>query len=89
MSFEVSAQGTYSSILAVEWGSDRTEGTIASKSRSFSRLAGDPAQGVKGGKMAHSLRSLGSAAMNYALVAQGSLDLYWYVKDLSLCFYGQ
>jgi len=71
--------------LAVEWGSDRTEGTIGAKSRSFSRLAGDPVQGVQGGKMAHSLRSLGSAALNYALVAQGSLDLYWYVKDLFFC----
>ena len=28
--------------------------------------------------MAHSLRSLGSAALNYAMVAQGGLDLYWY-----------
>jgi len=27
--------------------------------------------------MAHSLRSVGSAALNFALVAQGSLDLYW------------
>jgi myo-inositol-1(or 4)-monophosphatase len=27
--------------------------------------------------MAHSLRSVGSAALNFALVAQGALDLYW------------
>jgi len=27
--------------------------------------------------MAHSLRSVGSAALNYGMVAQGSLDLYW------------
>jgi len=62
---------------AVEWGSDRTKVTIDAKSRSFSRLAGNPAQGVEAGKMAHSLRSMGSAALNYALVAQGGLDLYW------------
>ncbi|KAF9011194.1 myo inositol monophosphatase [Cyathus striatus] len=63
-------------LLAIEWGSDRSQGTIAAKSSSFSRLAGDPT-GVKGGKMAHSLRSVGSAALNFALVAQGGLDLYW------------
>ncbi|KAF9469660.1 hypothetical protein BDZ94DRAFT_1151106 [Collybia nuda] len=64
-------------LLAVEWGSDRCEKTISAKSSSFGRLAGDPAQGVTGGKMAHSLRSVGSAALNFALVAQGGLDLYW------------
>jgi myo-inositol-1(or 4)-monophosphatase len=50
---------------------------MAAKSTSFSRLAGDPDQGVKGGKMAHSLRTVGSGALNCALVAQGALDLYW------------
>lgn len=30
--------------------------------------------------MAHSLRSVGSAALNFALVAQGGLDLYWCVR---------
>ncbi|KAF8203958.1 hypothetical protein BJ912DRAFT_895941 [Pholiota molesta] len=64
-------------LIAVEWGSDRSLGTISAKSDSFSRLAGNPAQGIVGGKMAHSLRSVGSAALNYALVAQGGLDLYW------------
>jgi len=29
--------------------------------------------------MAHSLRSMGSAALNFAMVAQGGLDLYWEV----------
>ncbi|KAF9486546.1 inositol monophosphatase [Pholiota conissans] len=64
-------------LIAIEWGSDRSLGTISAKSDSFSRLTGNPAQGVIGGKMAHSLRSVGSAALNYALVAQGGLDLYW------------
>jgi len=64
-------------LIAVEWGSDRNQTTINAKSNSFSRLAGDPGKGVLGGKMAHSLRSMGSAALNYAMVAQGGLDLYW------------
>ncbi|KAF9566982.1 hypothetical protein CPC08DRAFT_627551 [Agrocybe pediades] len=64
-------------LIAVEWGSDRTLTTINAKGSSFMRLAGDPAQGVSGAKMAHSLRSVGSAALNFALVAQGGLDLYW------------
>ena len=68
------------SIPAVEWGSDRCERTITSKSTSFGRLAGDPSQGVIGGKMAHSLRSMGSAALNFAMVAQGGMDLYWLVS---------
>lgn len=73
--------------LAVEWGSDRNQTTINAKSNSFSRLAGDPGKGVLGGKMAHSLRSMGSAALNYAMVAQGGLDLYWFVCFLvDKCF---
>ncbi|KAF8899306.1 myo inositol monophosphatase [Infundibulicybe gibba] len=60
-------------LLAVEWGSDRTQNTMSTKAGSFHRLAGDPAQGVLGGKMAHSLRSMGSAALNFAMVAQGGL----------------
>ena len=70
--------------LAVEWGSDRARHAINGKSGSFSRLAGNPALGVEGGKMAHSLRSLGSAALNYAMVAQGGLDLYWYFDPFTL-----
>ncbi|KAJ3574632.1 hypothetical protein NP233_g1642 [Leucocoprinus birnbaumii] len=64
-------------LIGVEWGSDRRKHTIDAKAGSFSRLAGDAAGGILGGKNAHSLRSLGSAAMNYAMVAQGGLDLYW------------
>lgn len=70
--------------IAVEWGSDRSSKTITAKSDSFSRLAGNSAQGVIGGKMVHSLRSVGSAALNYALVAQGGLDLYWWGSPVSL-----
>jgi len=60
-------------LVAVEWGSDRAREPIQRKADSFSHLAGAPPHGV----MAHSLRSVGSAALNFALVAQGALDMYW------------
>ncbi|VDC04207.1 unnamed protein product [Peniophora sp. CBMAI 1063] len=66
-------------LIAIEWGSDRKAPTIVAKSDSFLRLAGDPENGVQKGKMAHSLRSMGSAALNFAMVAQGGLDMYWEV----------
>ena len=47
------------------------------KAEAYRKLAGDPKAGVEGGQMAHSLRALGTAALNYAMVAQGSLDIYW------------
>lgn len=62
--------------LAVEWGSDRGVPAITGKANSFLRLVGDPAT-VPGGRMVHSLRSLGSAAMNFSMVAQGGFDMYW------------
>ncbi|KAF8346891.1 hypothetical protein F5887DRAFT_65936 [Amanita rubescens] len=67
----------HEALIAVEWGSDRAQKAMSAKASSFSRLAGNPEQGVVGGKMAHSLRSVGSAAINFCLVAQGALDIYW------------
>ncbi|KAI0801463.1 myo inositol monophosphatase [Fomes fomentarius] len=64
-------------LLGIEWGSDRSLELVNKKGESFKRLAGDPKTGVDRGKMAHSLRSLGSAALNYCMVAQGALDIYW------------
>jgi len=70
-------------LVAVEWGSDRSKTTMEGKGGSFMRLAGDPNGGwkdgesVERGRMAHSLRSMGSAALNFAMVAQGGFDLYW------------
>lgn len=52
------------------------------KAEAYRKLAGDPKTGVEGGKMAHSLRALGTAALNYCMVAQGSLDIYWHVMFL-------
>lgn len=63
-------------LIAVEWGSDRSASAIQARADSFSRLAGDGKQ-IKGGLMAHSLKSLGSAALNFAAVAAGQLDIYW------------
>ncbi len=57
---------------------------IQAKGEAFKLLAGNPREGVEGGRMAHSLRSLGSAALNYAMVAQGGLDIYWYVDSLNM-----
>ena len=62
-----------------EWGADRSAEIIGAKAESFRKLAGSPSEGVVGGRMAHALRSIGSAALNYSLVAQGGLDMYWCV----------
>ena len=70
-------------LIAVEWGSDRAQEPIRCQVDSFARLAGAPPQGV----MAHSLRSVGSAALNFALVAQGALDLYWCVSFAPLSLF--
>jgi len=64
-------------LIGIEWGSDRTQNIIRAKGDSFKRLAGNPKEGVEGGRMAHSLRSLGSAALNFSMVAQGGMDFYW------------
>lgn len=64
-------------LLAFEWGSDRSKEVMDMKSRTFQRLTGDAAGGVQGGEMALGVRSVGSAALNFAHVASGCLDLYW------------
>jgi len=63
-------------LLAVEWGSDRSLAVMEKKTESFMKLAGDSAD-ISDGKMAHSIRSVGSAALNFAMVASGMLDIYW------------
>jgi len=63
-------------LIGVEWGSDRSKKAIDGKGNSYKRLAVDGAE-IVGGRMAHSLRSMGSAALNFAMVAQGGLDMYW------------
>ncbi|KAG8976557.1 hypothetical protein FRC05_003396 [Tulasnella sp. 425] len=66
-----------SAVIGVEWGHYRSKEIVDKRANSFSRLAGDPNSGVVGGKMVHSMINVGSAACNCALVASGSLDVYW------------
>ncbi|KAJ6444255.1 Inositol monophosphatase, metal-binding site [Purpureocillium lavendulum] len=67
-------EGLGAALLAVEWGSDRQGVNFDAKAAVFRDLA---ASREVGGRMAHSLRSLGSAALNLAAVAAGQLDAYW------------
>ena len=58
-------------VVAVEWGSERNEdGNLKVKSDTYWNLARE------NGGMVHSLRSLGSAALNLCQVASGQIDLY-------------
>lgn len=61
-------------LIAVEWGNERSGNNWEVKVKTFAALAGDQSTG---GAMAHSLRSLGSAALNLCGVAAGHLDVYW------------
>ena len=61
-------------LVAVEWGNERSGSNWECKIRTFEALAGAKEQG---GAMAHSLRSLGSAALNLCGVAAGEFDAYW------------
>jgi myo-inositol-1(or 4)-monophosphatase len=66
--------GLQNALVAVEWGSDRSGHNFEVKHRTFTKLAGATEDG---GKMVHSLRSMGSAALNLCHVASGQIDLYW------------
>ncbi|KAF8634875.1 hypothetical protein AX15_000629 [Amanita polypyramis BW_CC] len=67
----------HDAVICVEWGSDRSWKSMEAKASSYVRLAGNPEGGVVNGKMAHGVRSVGSAALSFCLVAQGSADIYW------------
>lgn len=73
-------------LIAVEWGAERGMPIMQKRTDSFTKLAGDPSE-IPGGKMAHAMRSVGSAALNFALVASGRLDLYWCVTVLRISFW--
>lgn len=67
-------------IFACEWGKDRRDipdGNLARKIESFVNLASE--RGSRGGKggMVHGVRSLGSATMDLAYTAMGSVDIWW------------
>ena len=61
-------------LVGVEWGSERSGNNYDIKASTFRKLA---AAKEDGGAMVHSLRSLGSAALNLAMVAAGSQDVWW------------
>ncbi|KAK1923256.1 hypothetical protein DB88DRAFT_494384 [Papiliotrema laurentii] len=61
-------------LIAIEYGSSREAPALPAKIKTFEKLA---AHTNSGGKMVHSLRSMGSAALNICAVATGGLDLYW------------
>ena len=56
-----------------EWGSVHMHNPIHHKSDRFGRFAGVPWHGI----MARSLHLVSNATMNYVLVTQGTLDMYW------------
>ncbi|KAJ0305216.1 hypothetical protein COL516b_005448 [Colletotrichum fioriniae] len=67
-------KGLDSALLACEWGSTRDGPNFDLKAETFKKLA---ATKETGGAMVHSMRALGSAALNLAAVAAGQLDAYW------------
>ena len=61
-------------LVGTEWGSDRSGNNFDLKVKVFAKLG---ASKEDGGAMVHSMRSLGSAALNLVAVAAGQLDAYW------------
>lgn len=75
-------------LVAVEWGSERKGENFEIKTRVFKKLTAAKEDQVDrqhherggvvgGGSMVQSLRSLGSAALNLCACAAGQVDLYW------------
>ncbi|KAK0701826.1 hypothetical protein B0T26DRAFT_532595 [Lasiosphaeria miniovina] len=64
-----------STLVAVEWGSQRDGENFELRARVFRALTASKQNG--GGSMVHSLRSLGSAALNLCACAAGQVDIYW------------
>lgn len=61
-------------LVGAEWGSDRSGVNFDLKCKVFAKLA---ASKESGGAMVHSLRCMGSAALNLAAVAAGQQDVFW------------
>lgn len=61
-------------LVAAEWGSSRDGVNYEVKTNVFKKLC---ASKETGGAMVHSIRSMGSAALNLCAVAAGQLDAYW------------
>ncbi|KAH8884757.1 inositol monophosphatase [Thozetella sp. PMI_491] len=67
-------EGLEKALVTIEWGSQRDGEIYALKMRTFAKL-GESKE--SGGSMVHSLRALGSAALNLCSVAAGQTDVYW------------
>jgi len=67
-------------VFSCEWGKDRRDipdGNMHRKVESFVNMAAEiGGRGGKGG-MVHGMRSLGSATLDLAYVAMGTLDIWW------------
>lgn len=66
--------GLSNALVGVEWGSERSGQNWQTKLRTIEQLGTSREQG---GAMVHSMRSMGSAALNFCAVAAGTLDLFW------------
>ena len=67
-------------IFACEWGKDRrdvADGNLHRKVDSFLNMAAEVGGRNGKGGMVHGVRSLGSAALDLAYTAMGSLDIFW------------
>ncbi|KPI36835.1 Protein qutG [Cyphellophora attinorum] len=67
-------------IFACEWGKDRRdskESNLGRKVDSFLTMATEPSGRDGLGGMVHGVRSLGSATMDLAYTAMGSVDIWW------------
>ncbi|CAJ2499641.1 Uu.00g024940.m01.CDS01 [Anthostomella pinea] len=67
-------------ILSCEWGKDRRDipdGNMHRKVESFMNMAAEVGGRDGRGGMVHGVRSLGSATLDLAYVAMGSLDIWW------------
>lgn len=67
-------------IFSCEWGKDRRdspESNLHRKIETFVNMASEPKGRDGKGGMVHGVRSLGSATLDLAYIAMGSLDLWW------------
>lgn len=67
-------------IFACEWGKDRRDipqGNLHRKVSTFLNMAAERGSRDGKGGMVHGMRSLGSATLDLAYVAMGSVDIWW------------
>lgn len=67
-------RGLQNALVMVEYGSQRSGNDFHVKTDTFKKLSQSKEEG---GAMVHSIRCLGSAALNLCAVAAGQVDAYW------------